>query len=81
MVESGAAVAGGARLRRTLVLPGARVGRGASLTDSLVGFGARVPDDAEIAGQLITPAADSSNGGPLEGGSRVGDLLFTPLAG
>jgi NDP-sugar pyrophosphorylase family protein len=75
-VEGGAVVARGARLRRTLVLPGARVGRDAVLRGCLVGFGAQVPAGAEIAGQLITPAASGQ-----DGGSRVGDLVFTPLAG
>jgi mannose-1-phosphate guanylyltransferase len=74
-VEAGAAVGRAARLRRTLVLPGARVGREAVLKNCLVGFEARVPDGAEIGGQLITPAA-----GGQDGGSRVGDLVFTPLA-
>lgn len=74
-VEAGAAVDHGAQLRRCLVLPGARVGREARLERCLVGFDAHVPDGAEISGQLITPAA-----GGQDGGSRVGDLVFTPLA-
>ena len=74
-VEKGALVERDARLTSTVVLPGARVGRKVTLEDCLVGFDARVPDGAEIAGQLITPAA-----GGQDGGSRVGDLVFTPLA-
>ncbi len=76
-VEAGAVVESGARLSRTLVLPGARIGRGARLEDCLVGFDAKVPAGAEIAGQLITPAL----AGDPAGGSRVGDLAFTPLSG
>lgn len=75
-VEAGAVVEDGARLRRTLVLPGARVGRDAALEDCLVGFDARVPAGAEVAGQLITPAVAGE-----DGGSRLGDLVFTKLAG
>lgn len=75
-VEGGARVEAGARLRRTLVLPGARVGRAAELTRCLVGFGVRIPAGAEISGQLITPAAEDLLPGT---GSRVGDLVFTPL--
>ena len=78
-VESGGIVESGAQLRRTLVLPGARVGRDATLVGCLVGFDARVPDGAHLSGQLITPAAASPDGGPPPAGSRVGDLLFTPL--
>jgi NDP-sugar pyrophosphorylase family protein len=74
VVETGAVVERGARLRATLVLPGARVGRDADLSECVVGFDARVPAGADIVGQLITPAADGENGG-----SRVGNLLTTPL--
>ena len=80
VIETGAMVERGARLRRTVVLPGARIGRRAALEDCVVGFGARVPDGADIAGQLITPAGGEEGGGPPAGGSRLGDLLFTPLA-
>jgi NDP-sugar pyrophosphorylase family protein len=75
-VEAGAVVEPGARLRRSLVLPGARIGRGAVLDRCLVGFEARVPAGAEVAGQLITPAGEGQ-----DSGSRVGDLVFTPLGG
>ena len=75
-VEAGAVVEQGARLRRTLVLPGARVGRDAVLSDCLVGFDAHVPAGADVAGQLVTPASSGQ-----DGGSRIGDLVFTPLAG
>ena len=79
-VETGAAVEHGVRLRRTVVLPGARVGRDAVLKRCLVGFGVQVPAGAEVAGQLITPATSSRDGGQ-DDGSRVGDLVFTPLVG
>ncbi len=78
-VESGGIVERGAQLRRTVVLPGGRVGRHTTLVDCLVGFDARVPDGAHLEEQLITPAAASPDGGPMPAGSRVGDLLFTPL--
>jgi NDP-sugar pyrophosphorylase family protein len=76
-VEARGVVEPGARLSRTVVLPGARVGREARLEDCLVGFDARVPAGAEIAGQLITPAIAADPAG----GSRVGNLVFTPLSG
>ena len=77
-IERGARVEAGARLRRTLVLPGARVGRAAVLARCLVGFGVQVPAGAEVSGQLITPAAEDLLPGR---GSRMGDLVFTPLDG
>ncbi len=79
-VEAGAVVERGVRLRRTLVMPGARVVRGAVLESCLVGFGVRVPTGAEVTGQLIT-AATSGRDGSQDGGSRVGELVFTPLVG
>ena len=75
-VENGAEVEAGARLRQTVVLPGAKVGRDAFLKACVVGFGAQVPAGSEIAGQLITPPTDE-----VDGGSRLGDIQFTPLAG
>jgi NDP-sugar pyrophosphorylase family protein len=74
VVEARAVIERGARLRQTVVLPGARGGREAVLRGCLVGFDAEVPASAEIAGQLITPAISGA-----DGGSRVGDLVLTPL--
>ncbi len=76
VVESGAEIGPGARLSATVVLPGARVGRGTRLRGCLVGFDAAVPAGADIEGRLITPAD-----GDETAGSRVGNLVFTPLAG
>ncbi len=75
VVEAGASVGADVRLRDTLVLPGASVGRAARLRRCVVGFDARVPEGAEIEGQLVTPDGTAVTAG----GSRVGELVFTPL--
>ena len=74
-VEAGAVIEGGARLRGSVVLPGARVGREAVVRRSLLGRDVVLPAGAEVEGQLVTPAGTGRGGG-----SRIGDLVFTPLA-
>ena len=66
-LEAGAAVAAGARVEGSLLLPGARVGAGARITGAILGPGVEVAPGTVVAGELLTAGPD-------------GPPLATPLA-
>jgi len=77
VVETGAAVAPGARIERSLLLPGARVGRDCVLREAIVGFGVELPPGSWVERRVATPrrAGDELAAGQ----SAVGEVVYTPL--
>jgi mannose-1-phosphate guanylyltransferase len=76
-VESGCAVAEGARLRDSLLLPGARIGEGSRLDGCVVGPGAVLPPETRVRDRMVCRRTATAT--VPEGSSVVGDLIYAPL--
>jgi len=79
VIEAGARVAPGARIRRSLVLSGASVGADCRVRDSVIGFSVELPPGTNVENRLVSEArADTP---PPPEASVVGGLVYARLSG
>ena len=79
MIEEGAAVADGARVKKSVLLADARVASGSSIKRSIIGPGVELPVGANIERRMVTRIRSGYQAGEQD--SVMGELVYTRLEG